>query len=70
MFVSCYEKNKYASQKNATYYMSSGYMDESPMATDSKIIMPVAYNKIRAYVAGRVYNASDTQETVSKYAKW
>lgn len=62
------KKNKYASQKNATYYMSSGYMDESPMATDSKIIMPLAYNKVRAYVAGKIYNASDTQETISKCA--
>lgn len=63
-----YKKNAYASQKNVTYYTSSGYMDDSPMASDSKIIMPLTYNKVRAYIAGKVYNANDTKETISKNA--
>ncbi len=63
-----YKKNKYASQKKATYYTSSGYIDDSPMASDSKIIMPLTYSKVRAYVAGKVYNVNDKKETISKNA--
>lgn len=61
-----YKKNQYASQKKATYYVSSGYVDDAVMSSDSKIVMPLSYNKMRAYVAGKIYNVNDTKETISK----
>ncbi len=36
------------------------------MPFDSKIIMPLAYNKIRTYIAGQIYDANDTKETINK----
>ena len=61
-----YKKNQYASQKTPTYYASSGFMDDVVMPFDSKIIMPLAYNKIRTYIAGQIYDANDTKETINK----
>ena len=60
------KKNQYASQKTPTYYASSGFMDDVVMPFDSKIIMPLAYNKIRTYIAGQIYDANDTKETINK----
>lgn len=61
-----YKKNQFASQKTATYYASSGFMDDVVLPFDSKIVMPLTFNQVRVYVAGKIYDANDTKETISK----
>lgn len=61
-----YKKNQFASQKTATYYASSGFMDDVALPFDSKIVMPLSFNQVRVYVAGQIYDANDTKETIAK----
>lgn len=64
-----YKKNKYASLKTTTSYTSIGYADGKPITAGSKIVWPLTYNSIRAYIAGEVvYNNKDDEKTIGENA--
>lgn len=62
-----YRKNKYASQKDDTYYNATGYIGSSYF-TSEKRVQPLTSNTVRAYVGSKEFSSNDSKETIDASA--